>query len=48
MQIFNIFPTTIYTGEVDNHIKFKEDFLKLYDKFDYEENEISLSLIHIS
>ena len=40
-QIFNIFPTTIYVGEVDNHKEYKKDFLKLYDKFDYEENEIS-------
>ena len=40
-QIFNIFPTTIYVGEVENHNKFKTEFLKLYDKFDYEENEIS-------
>ena len=40
-QIFNIFPTTIYVGEVENHDKHKTDFLKLYDKFDYEENEIS-------
>ena len=40
-QIFNIFPTTIYVGEVENHNEFKTEFLKLYDKFDYEENEIS-------
>ena len=40
-QIFNIFPTTIYVGEVDNHNEYKTGFLKLYDKFDYEENEIS-------
>ena len=36
-QIFNIFPTTIYVGEVDNHNEYKTGFLKLYDKFDYEE-----------
>ena len=41
MQIFNIFPTTIYVGEVENHSEYKEEFLKLYDKFDYEENQIS-------
>ena len=40
-QIFNIFPTTIYVGEVENHNEYKTEFLKLYDKFDYEENEIS-------
>ena len=41
MQIFNIFPTTIYVGEVENHSEYKKEFLKLYDKFDYEENQIS-------
>ena len=40
-QIFNIFPTTIYVDEVKNHKKFKEQFLKLYDKLDYEENHLS-------
>ena len=30
MQIFNIFPTTIYVGEVENHSEYKEEFLKLY------------------
>ena len=37
-QIFNIFPTTIYVGEVDNHNEYKTAFLRLYEKFDYEEN----------
>ena len=40
-QIFNIFPTTIYVGEVENHNEYKTEFLRLYEKFDYEENEIS-------
>ena len=40
-QIFNIFPTTIYVDKVENHKTFKEQFLKLYEKFDYEENDIS-------
>ena len=40
-QIFNIFPTTIYVGKVEGHDKFKKEFLKLYEKFDYEENNIS-------
>ena len=40
-QIFNIFPTTIYVGQVEGHNDFKKEFLKLYDKFDYEDNEIS-------
>ena len=40
-QIFNIFPTTVYVGEVENHSENKKEFMKIYDKFDYEENEIS-------
>ena len=40
-QIFNIFPTTIYVGQVEGHSNFKNGFLKLYEKFDYEENNIS-------
>ena len=40
-QIFNIFPTTIYVGQVEDHINFKNEFLRLYDKFDYEENHLS-------
>jgi len=39
MQTFNIFPTTIYVGEVNNHEKHKEEFYKIYPKFDYEEND---------
>ena len=38
MQTFNIFPTTIYVGEVTEHEKHKEEFYKVYPKFDYEEN----------
>ena len=40
-EIFNVFPTTIYVGKVENHENHKKDFLKIYDKFDYEENERS-------
>ena len=40
-QIFNIFPSTIYVGQVEGHSNFKSEFLKLYDKFDYEENNRS-------
>ena len=43
-QIFNIFPTTIYVGEVIGHESFKSEFLKLYDKFDYEENDLSTTV----
>ena len=43
-QIFNIFPTTIYIGEIENHSENKKEFMRLYDKFDYEENEISTTV----
>ena len=38
-ETFSIFPTTIYLGELDNHEKYKEEFYKVYPKFDYEEND---------
>ena len=38
-ETFSIFPTTIYLGELDNHEKCKEEFYKVYPKFDYEEND---------
>ncbi len=37
MQTFNIFPTTIYVGEVTDHETHKEEFYKVYPKYDYEE-----------
>jgi len=39
-ETFNIFPTTIYVGQMDDHEKYKIDFYKLYPKFDYEESTI--------
>ena len=39
-ETFNIFPTTIYVGQMNDHEKYKSDFYKLYPKFDYEESEI--------
>ena len=39
-EIFNIFPTTIYVGKMEDHEKYKSDFYKLYPKFDYEESTI--------
>lgn len=38
-DIVNIFPTTIYVGEIDNHLKYKEDFYQIYPKFQYEQVE---------
>ena len=40
-QIFNIFPTTIFVEKMENHNNHKKNFYKLYDKYDYEENEKS-------
>ena len=39
-ETFNIFPTTIYVGQMNDHEKYKSDFYNLYPKFDYEESEI--------
>ena len=36
-QIFNIFPTTIYTSEIDKHEEYKSKFYELYPKYDYEQ-----------
>ena len=40
IQIFEIFPTTIYTNKIVNHEKYKEEFYKLYDKYDYKQTSI--------
>ena len=39
MQLFNIFPTTVYVGEVTDHQTHKEEFYKVYHKFDYEDSD---------
>ena len=39
MQLFNIFPTTVYIGEVTDHQTHKEEFYKVYHKFDYEDSD---------
>jgi len=39
MQLFNIFPTTVYVGEVTDHQTHKEDFYEVYHKFDYEDSD---------
>ena len=33
-QTFNIFPTTVYVGEMEDHSKHKEDFYKVYSSID--------------
>ena len=44
MQIFNIFPTTVYVGEVTDHQSHKEEFYKVYPKFDYEEDNGNITV----
>ena len=36
-EIYNIFPTTIYVSEVENHSEYKKEFYKLYSKYDYNQ-----------
>jgi len=38
-EIFEAFPIPFYVGELNNHKKYKENFYKLYDKYDYEDTE---------
>tara|TARA_A100001201_G_scaffold4180_3_gene8734 strand:- start:6070 stop:6756 length:687 start_codon:yes stop_codon:yes gene_type:complete len=38
-NIVNLFPTTVYVGEIDNHLKYKDEFYKLYPKYDYKDDE---------
>lgn len=40
IQIFNIFPTTIYTNTINDHKKHKEEFYKIYPKYDYNQKSI--------
>ena len=37
-QSINIFPTTLYVGDLDNHKEYKDKFYKVYSKFDYEDD----------
>ena len=37
-QSINIFPTTLYLGDLDNHKDYKNSFYKIYSKFDYEDD----------
>ena len=39
MEVFNVFPTTIYVGEMNDHEKYKKNFYDVYHKFDYEEDD---------
>ena len=37
MLIYNIFPTTVYVGEIENHEQHKNNFYRLYPKYDYDQ-----------
>ena len=37
-EIFNVFPLTIYVDRINDHEIFKEDFYKIYSKYDYNED----------
>ena len=37
-DIFNVFPLTIYVDKVSNHEIYKEEFYKIYSKYDYSED----------
>ena len=41
MQVFNVFPTTIYVGEMTKHDQYKINFYDVYHKFDYEEDDVN-------
>ena len=41
MEVFNVFPTTIYVGEMNDHEKYKKNFYDVYHKFDYEEDDVN-------
>ena len=43
-EIYNIFPTTIYVSEVENHSKYKKEFYKLYSKYDYNQNHFEIMM----
>lgn len=43
-EVFNIFPTTIYVGEIENCDKHKESFYKVYPKYDYEEDDKNITV----
>ena len=39
MEVFNIFPTTIYVDKMIDHKSYKSNFYDVYHKFDYEEDD---------
>ena len=40
-EIFNVFPLSIYVDKINKHEIYKENFYKVYPKYDYVENERS-------
>ena len=39
-QVYNIFPTTIYVNQIENHKEYKTKFYNLYSKYDYEQTSL--------
>ena len=39
-QVYNIFPTTIYVNQIENHKEHKTRFYKLYSRYDYEQKSL--------
>jgi uncharacterized protein (TIGR02466 family) len=42
----NIFPTTIYTGEIEDHLDHKKKFYDLYPKYQYEQINLKTGTIN--
>jgi len=40
-ETVNIFPTTIYVGKMEDHDRHKEEFYKVYTKFDYPQVKLN-------
>ena len=39
-QVYNIFPTTIYVNQIENHEEYKNKFYNLYPKYDYKQTSL--------
>jgi hypothetical protein len=40
-ETVNIFPTTLYVGKMEDHDRHKEEFYKVYPKFDYPQTKLN-------
>ena len=47
-QTINIFPTTIYVGELENHLQYKKKFYDVDSEFNYRNSQWELQVkIHL-